>query len=168
MSYDFDKYLTNQSDSDIMIIKFWNQKGVLFTEGKIVVVIKGILLQNGRALILKRADDDEIGGGTWEFSGGKLEFGESPQEALKREFKEETGIDVEVKRLLYVTSFKTNPNRQVVLITYLCDCGDCDVKLSFEHSDWMWANREEVKSRISQGIADDIGANDLWGIFSDN
>ncbi|MDD6396306.1 MAG: NUDIX domain-containing protein [Firmicutes bacterium] len=133
-----------------------------------MVAVKGILLKNGRALILKRADDDEIGGGTWEFSGGKLEFGESPQEALKREFKEETGIDVEIKKLLYVTSFKTNPNMQVVLITYLCDCANCDVKLSLEHSDWMWANREEVKNRISQGIADDIGVNDLWEIFSED
>lgn len=87
---------------------------------------------------------------------------------MKREFKEETGIDVEVKKLLYVTSFKTNPNMQVVLITYLCDCANCDVKLSLEHSDWMWANREEVKNRISQGIADDIGVNDLWEIFSED
>ena len=52
-------------------------------ENKIVVAVKGILLKDGRALIMKRADDDDIGGGTWEFSGGKLEFGESPEEALK-------------------------------------------------------------------------------------
>ena len=102
------------------------------------------------------------------FREARLEFGESPQEALKREFKEETGIDVEVKKLLYVTSFKTSPNRQVVLITYLCDCINCDVKLSLEHSDCMWANREEVKSHILQGIADDIDANNLWEIFSED
>ncbi len=137
-------------------------------ENKIVVAVKGILLKDGRALIMKRADDDDIGGGTWEFSGGKLEFGESPEEALKREFKEEAGVDVEVKKLLYVTSFKTNPNRQVVLITYLCECEGSDVKLSPEHSEYMWANREEVKSRVAPGIADDISANELWEIFSEN
>lgn len=137
-------------------------------ENKIVIAVKGILLKDKKALIIKRADDDEIGGGTWEFSGGKLEFGESPEDALKREFREETGIDVDVKKLLYVTSFKTNPNRQVVLITYLCECGDCEVKLSPEHSEHMWANRIEVKSRIAKGIADDISANNLWEIFSEN
>lgn len=117
---------------------------------------------------MKRADDDEIGGGTWEFSGGKLEFGESPQEALKREFREEAGIDVEIKKLLYVTSFKTDPARQVVLITYLCECGNCEIKLSFEHSACMWADKDEVKSRIAKGIADDMDANDVWKIFSEN
>lgn len=137
-------------------------------ENKIVVVVKGILLKNGKSLIMKRADDDEIGGGTWEFSGGKLNFGESPQEALKREFFEETGLEVQIEKLLYVTSFKTNPNRQVVLITYLCECGDCEIKLSSEHSDFMWADRYEVKNRIAKGIAEDMDANGTWGIFSEN
>lgn len=136
-------------------------------ENKIVVVVKGILLKDGKALMVKRSDDDDIGGGTWEFSGGKVEFGESPEEALKREFLEETGIAVEVEKILYVTSFKTDPNRQVVLITYLCKSSESNISLSFEHSKYMWANRGELKKYLSKGIADDIEANKLWEIFSE-
>lgn len=136
-------------------------------ENKIVVVVKGILLKGGKALIVKRADDD-TGGGTWEFSGGKIEFGESLEDALKREYLEETGVNIEVSKILYVTSFKTNVNRQVVLISYLCNCDDChSITLSFEHSEYMWANRGELKKRLSEGIVDDIERNDLWEIFSE-
>lgn len=137
-------------------------------ENKIVVVVKGVLLKDGKALIVKRADDDDIGSGTWEFSGGKIEFGESPEQALKREFLEETGIVVKVEKILYVTSFNTNPNRQVILITYLCSCDDCNlVTLSFEHSEYMWANRGELKKYLSKGIVDVIEANKLWEVFSE-
>jgi 8-oxo-dGTP diphosphatase len=136
---------------------------------KIVVAVKGILIKDGKALMVKRADDDEIGSGRWEFSGGKLEFGESPEAALRREFLEETGLCVEVGKLLYVTSFKTDPSRQVILIAYLCDCDDCHaVTLSDEHSDYMWASRAEVRAYLAEDIADDISANDLWEIFPEN
>ena len=40
----------------------------------------------------------------WEFPGGRLEFGESPMQALKREINEETGLEVEKLILLYMYS----------------------------------------------------------------
>lgn len=136
-------------------------------DNKIVVVSKGILLSGGKALVLRRDDNDEIGGGTWEFPGGNIEFGESPEEALKREYLEETGLEVEIEKLLYVTSFKTHPNRQVLLIAYLCRCSDSTaLRLSCEHSEYKWAGREELQKCLSEGIAQDIGRNNLWEIFS--
>lgn len=136
-------------------------------ENKIVVVAKGILLNEGKTLMLKRADNDEIGGGTWEFAGGNLQFGESPEAALQREYREETGLNVTVQKLLYVTSFQTAPNRQVVLITYLCGCDDdSTLQLSPEHSACQWADRATLQRCLAKGIAEDIGKNHLWEIFS--
>ncbi len=49
----------------------------------------GVIVKNNAILFQKRADD-----GTWSLHGGSLEFGETFEDALKREFKEELGINV--------------------------------------------------------------------------
>ena len=63
-------------------------------------VMAGIIRKNGRVLIAQRPTDKLLGG-MWEFPGGKLEAGESFEECLKREIKEELGIEINVgKRVL--------------------------------------------------------------------
>ncbi|OQO98407.1 DNA mismatch repair protein MutT, partial [Geobacillus sp. 44B] len=106
---------------------------------KMVVVVKGLILYEGKVLIVQRAKDDEIGGGTWELVGGKVEFGEDLETALVREIKEEVGLDVTVEKILYAITFKTDPTRQVVILTYLCRSNNRDVVLSKEHIDYRWS-----------------------------
>jgi len=89
-------------------------------ENIIVVAIKGIIICDKKILIIQRSSNDDIGANTWEFAGGKLEFGEDLKSGLIREVKEEVGLDVKVLNLAYATTFKTNPHRQVVILTYLC------------------------------------------------
>lgn len=60
-----------------------------------VRVVAAILSRNGKVLIGRRPDHGLLGG-LWEFPGGKVERGESAEEALRRELKEELGVDVEV------------------------------------------------------------------------
>ena len=54
-----------------------------------------IIEKEGKILIARRALDQQLAG-KWEFPGGKVEDGESPEECLKRELEEEFGIQVEV------------------------------------------------------------------------
>ena len=60
----------------------------------------GIVIEDGRILLLNQ--DTPGTGRSWSLPGGKLEDGESLADALVREMKEETGLDVEPGRLLYV------------------------------------------------------------------
>lgn len=61
---------------------------------EVVVVAAGALVDaDGRVLICRRPEDKAMAG-LWEFPGGKLEAGETPEAALIRELKEELGIDV--------------------------------------------------------------------------
>ena len=73
-----------------------------------VSVVAGIIIKNKKILIGKRKDDD-IGGGKWEFPGGKIEIGETNEEALERELQEELGIYAKIGRALmnYEHRFKT-------------------------------------------------------------
>lgn len=55
-------------------------------------VVAGILMEAGRVLVTQRTREQRFGL-KWEFPGGKIEAGESPEEALVREFREELGIE---------------------------------------------------------------------------
>ena len=71
-------------------------------------MVAAIIINQNKILIGKRKDDD-IGGGKWEFPGGKIEIGETNKEALKRELHEELGINAKIGKELmnYEHMFKT-------------------------------------------------------------
>ncbi len=66
---------------------------------KRIEVVAGLLKEEREILLCQRRDDDTFAG-LWEFPGGKIKKGETHQEALRRELKEELNIDVEVKELI--------------------------------------------------------------------
>jgi len=63
--------------------------------GKVLEVAAGILRRNGHVLACQRLPDSSFGL-RWEFPGGKIERGESPAEALRRELLEELGVKAEI------------------------------------------------------------------------
>ncbi|MBH0168088.1 NUDIX hydrolase [Fictibacillus sp. 18YEL24] len=123
---------------------------------EIHVVVKGLILYQGQYLIVKRSDEDEIGAGTWECPGGKIEFEEGIEQALIREINEETRLVVSVDHILYAATFYTKPSRKVVLLTYLCQADTYEVQLSEEHSAYMWVTQEELKLHLPQNIIENL------------
>jgi ADP-ribose pyrophosphatase YjhB (NUDIX family) len=73
--------------------------------------VTGVVIEDGRILLLNQ----DAGERSWSLPGGKLEDGETLAGALVREIREETGLDVEPGRLLYVCD---NLPAQVVHITF--------------------------------------------------
>jgi len=67
-------------------------------------VTAAIIEQNGRVLIARRKKDDPLKD-KWEFPGGKIEPGESPEECLKRELHEELGIKAEVGEFICSSTY---------------------------------------------------------------
>jgi 8-oxo-dGTP diphosphatase len=129
---------------------------------KIFVVVKGIILHEGKVLIVKRSADEEIGRDSWETVGGKIEFGEDLETALIREINEETGLTVAVERILFATTFKTDPVRQVVILSYLCKSSTRQVVLSAEHSDYQWADADQLRSLLPKAILQDFEQNNVF------
>lgn len=112
-------------------------------ENQITIIIGSACIEkNGKVLIAKRADDDTFYPGSWEFAGGKIEFGESPIAGTIREIKEELGLDVTIKNVLTITHHlhETNPNKQFVILNFYAEMTDLnqEVVLSHEHSAYSW------------------------------
>ena len=131
-------------------------------ENVIIVAVKAMIMLNGKVLIIQRAANDEVGANTWEFVGGKLDFGEDLEAALKREIKEEVGLTTTVDKLLYASTFKTHPYRQLVILSYLCTAHNDHVRLSSEHQNYLWANKEQMLDMLATGIIDDLNYYSVW------
>ena len=71
------------------------------------ITTAGIALEDGRVLVAKRIQEGVIGG-KWEFPGGKNRWGESPEETLKREWREELSLEIEAEEELFTTDFINN------------------------------------------------------------
>jgi 8-oxo-dGTP diphosphatase len=131
-------------------------------ENKIVVALKAIILNNRKALIIQRSYGDISGSGSWEFAGGKLEFGEDLETGLKREIMEEVGLNVKIERLLYASTFQSKENRQTVILNYLCHSFSDRVVLSKEHENYIWADKKIMKRYLTKGILHDIEINHIF------
>jgi ADP-ribose pyrophosphatase YjhB (NUDIX family) len=77
------------------------------------VRITGVVIEDGQIL-----DQDTDSGRSWSLPGGKVEPGEPIGDALVREMREETGIDVEVGRLLYVCDHLPGDGINVIHMTF--------------------------------------------------
>jgi 8-oxo-dGTP diphosphatase len=86
----------------------------------LLVVAAALVDANGRILLQRRAAGRSMAG-LWEFPGGKVEEGETPEAALARELQEELGIATDVA-VLAPACFASAPNgdRHMILLLYLC------------------------------------------------
>ncbi|OGI18240.1 MAG: hypothetical protein A3J06_02315 [Candidatus Moranbacteria bacterium RIFCSPLOWO2_02_FULL_48_19] len=107
------------------------------------LTVKGIVERDGKILVLKRSALDDHLPGVWETPGGGVDKEESPQEALKREILEETGLVVTIGRPFNVFTFRKDTGEFKVGITFLCKYESGEVKLSEEHSEYRFIKPSE-------------------------
>jgi 8-oxo-dGTP diphosphatase len=113
------------------------QEQAVATEGpQVIRVVGAAIVRDGRIFCAQRNFHKQVGG-KWEFPGGKIKPGETPQQALRREIHEELRSDVRVGRRVHTTDNRY-PFGTVELSTYLCTLEEGDLILTeHEASRWM-------------------------------
>lgn len=105
-----------------------------------IEVVAGIIYKDNKFLIAQR-NLKKSQGGFWEFPGGKVEPGETYEEALRREIKEEFDADIEVNE--YVgENVHHYPEKDIKLIFYKAKLVSKEIKL-LEHEDFRWITKQE-------------------------
>jgi len=106
-------------------------------------VSAGLVFRDGKLLIALRHDDTHLGG-LWEFPGGKREPGESFEDCLRRELREELGIEVEIKGLIE-TDTHSYPERTVRLKFFRC-VWKANEPRALGCAEFKWVGPDELKA----------------------
>jgi len=106
-------------------------------------VTAAILMKNDKVLIARRRADDKQAG-KWEFPGGKIEGNETPQECLRREMREEFGIDVAVGKFFGESSYDYE-SESIQLLAYYTVWKGGEFSLN-AHADYRWVALTELQN----------------------
>jgi 8-oxo-dGTP diphosphatase len=109
----------------------------------IVEVAAAVIRRDGRYLVTRRRPTQHLAG-LWEFPGGKREPGESPETCLRRELREELGVEARVGERLLLVPW-AYPDRRVVLHFHRCDIGAAAVAPR-EGQAVRWVTAEELST----------------------
>jgi 8-oxo-dGTP diphosphatase len=109
---------------------------------KIIQVTAALIRKDEKLLICQRGADGELPL-LWEFPGGKLEAGETLEECLIRECKEELDVDIRITGIYAKTEYQY-PKRTVALAFYSADIVQGEIK-PIVHNDVKWVLPDELK-----------------------
>jgi 8-oxo-dGTP diphosphatase len=116
---------------------------------KFVVGVIGIIRKVDNILLMRRALNKSTNPGKWEAIAGKVEFNEHPNDALRREIKEESGLNVLIHERPLTVLQTMRGTEPMILLYYVCDYVSGDVILSKEHDAYRWVDLQEIRTLCS-------------------
>jgi 8-oxo-dGTP diphosphatase len=129
------------------------------------LVATGAIIENsstGKILLLKRSGKKDYSPGIWEYTTGRLHQFEEPEDGLKREIREETGLEVEIIKpisIFHIFRGEKTAENELVGIMFWCRTDGEKVKVSEEHTGYTWVAAEEaLKIMEKPGMKRDIQA----------
>ncbi len=129
-------------------------------EKKIVIRSRAIILHDGRLLVMKHGPDVKYVA----LPGGHLEWGEDVKECLRREIVEELGIEPEIGRLFYISTFTKEGKQSVEFFFEVTngekfkDCKLIDVSHGHEFDEIHWVSPSDNRPMLPQKLEEDFRA----------
>ena len=109
---------------------------------KEIKVVAAIIQKENKILATKRGYGEFIN--MWEFPGGKIEPGETKEEALIREIKEELNIEINVDKFAIDIEYQY-PNFYLFMSCFMCSIKEGSIEL-LEHNDGKWITKKELNT----------------------
>lgn len=117
---------------------------------KLFVATKAFVVYNGKVLLVRESGEYQDGTQTGRFDvpGGRVQPGEHFDESLRREVKEETGLDIEIGKPFFVNEawpVVGDEQWQIVRIFFECTSKSDKVVLSPDHDAFLWIEPERYR-----------------------
>ena len=109
---------------------------------KEIKVVAAIIQKENKILTSKRGYGEFIN--MWEFPGGKIESGETKEQALVREIKEELNIEISVDKFAIDIEYQY-PNFYLFMSCFMCSIKEGSIEF-LEHNDGKWITKEELNT----------------------
>ncbi len=115
---------------------------------KQLIAVRAIIKHKDKTLLVRRANGRKTIFGKYELPGGKLAYGEQPEDALRRYLKDDTGLNVQTAQLFDVLTYIDHDDRdiQYTFILYLVALGEggADVALSHNYDKYLWRKVQDI------------------------
>ncbi len=110
---------------------------------KRIIEVVGAIIRNGDRYLVGQRAANKAQGGLWEFMGGKIEPGETPEQALARECREELALEIENEHIIDSVVHEY-PEKAIRLTLISCTPKSGSVPKALEHQDIRWVTRAEM------------------------
>ena len=108
-----------------------------------IIEVVGAIIKDGDRYLVGQRPAHKSQGGLWEFMGGKIEPGETPEQALARECREELNLEIENERIID-SVIHEYPEKTIRLTLIECKPKVGSTPRPNEHQDIRWVTREEM------------------------
>ena len=113
-------------------------------ESKQWVAVTVLVFRDDRMLSMRRSSGQEAGPGLWEGVSGRVQAGEDPMAAARREVAEETGLEVAIHPRPITTYAALRRGEPMTVIVFAADHLRGEVRLSEEHDEFRWCESDEL------------------------
>ena len=110
---------------------------------KHIIDVVGAIIKDGDRYLVGQRPANKAQGGMWEFMGGKIELGETPEQALARECREELNLEIEDERIVDSVVHEY-PEKTIRLTLIECKPKSGSVPKALEHQQIRWVTRAEM------------------------
>jgi 8-oxo-dGTP diphosphatase len=112
-----------------------------------VAAVCALVRKEGKVLSMRRALTKDASPGIWEAVSGRIQHGEEPLDAVRREVLEETGLAVEVDTRPLSAHHAHRAGIPMVIVYYAAEWVSGEVAMSEEHDAWEWLDAREFAAR---------------------
>jgi len=110
-----------------------------------IEISKSVIQKDGKFLLLKRALSSKSYPGMWDFAGGKHDPGETPEQAVIRETREETSYEIDPGKEIKKEEYH-DEQHDLLFHYFVPTVLSGKLKLSYDHSEFKWVTKSEMEN----------------------